>query len=69
MTEKKERFKIQTFFKEQQRSIYIIDRYTGKEFIYHVDEIELINNKQLQSLKKHLQKRMHFIRSGAYDAD
>lgn len=66
-----DRFKVQTFFDEdlQQRLIRVLDRFMGKTFLFHVDEIELINNKELYTMKKHLQKRMHLIKSGAYDTD
>ncbi|UOQ48362.1 hypothetical protein MUN88_20375 [Gracilibacillus caseinilyticus] len=67
----KDRFKIQTFFEEgmQLRLIHVFDRLLGKSFVFHMDEVELINNSKLHPLKKHLQKRMHFIRAGAYDVE
>ncbi|MFD2655003.1 hypothetical protein [Gracilibacillus thailandensis] len=71
MTKKKERYKIETFFEEgmQQRSIRVLDRLIGKTFVYYQDEVELINNEALIPLKHHLEKRMHFICSGAFDLE
>ncbi|SFL67234.1 hypothetical protein SAMN04487943_10334 [Gracilibacillus orientalis] len=65
----KDQYKIQTFFEEgmQQRFIRVLDRLACKTFVYHQDEVELITNKKQKDLKNHLEKRMHLIRSGAYD--
>lgn len=69
LTSKTNRFKIKTFFDEsmQERSIRVLDRQLGKTFIYYEDEVDIINNRHLLPLKHYLKKRMHFIRSGAYD--